>query len=49
MHEYLLELYDNFEVKQKQSFAKPTQIFVFHWHPALQSEKAHRQTEKGPI
>ena len=34
MHEYsvTVELYDNFVVKPKQSFAQPTQIFVFHWH-----------------
>ena len=30
MHEYPVELYDNFMVKPKQSFAQPTQIFVFH-------------------
>ena len=32
MHEYSVESYDNFVVKPKQSFAQPTQKFVFHWH-----------------
>ena len=31
MHEYSV-LNENFVVKTKQSFAQPTQIFVFHWH-----------------
>ena len=29
MHEYSVELYDNFVVKPKQSLAQPIQIFVF--------------------
>ena len=32
MHEYLVELYDDFVVKPKQSFVQPIQIFVLHWH-----------------
>ena len=32
MHEYSVELNDNFVVNTKQSFAQPTQIFVVHWH-----------------
>ena len=32
MHEYLMESYDNFEVKPKQNFAQPIQISEFHWH-----------------
>ena len=38
MHEYSVKLYDNFVVKKKQSFAQPTQIFVFHFSSELRND-----------
>ena len=32
MHEYSVELSDNFVVKPKQSLAESIQVFVFYWH-----------------